>query len=134
MRQDRHQATLLDGVSSSNGWPNRSAEPLMASGPSLVTPSGRFDVAQQQVSHSEDDKVECRAVGLQEIQVGGKVNNGVVHNRGFLLHLDLHTNTNNFAPNEYRGVVNSSGLAVYKGSTQEIKVQRKVNTESKLRV
>src|SRR4051812_16925986 len=29
--------------------------------------------------------------------------------------------TNNFAPNEYRGVVNSSGLVVYKGSTQEIK-------------
>ena len=36
------------------------------------------------------------------------------------LHMDLHT-TNNFAPNEYRGVVNSSGLVVYKGSTQEIK-------------
>ena len=31
------------------------------------------------------------------------------------LDLDLHT-TNNFAPNEYRGVVNSSGLVVYKGS------------------
>ena len=44
-----------------------------------------------------------------------------------------HT-TSNFAPNEYRGVVNSSGLAVYKGSTQEIKVQRKVKAESKLRV
>ena len=35
--------------------------------------------------------------------------------------MDLHTETNNFAPNEYRGVVNSSGLAVYKGSMQEIK-------------
>ena len=34
--------------------------------------------------------------------------------------VDLHTDTNNFAPNEYRGVVNSSGLAVYKGTTQEI--------------
>ena len=30
-----------------------------------------------------------------------------------------HT-ANKFAPNEYKGVVNSSGLAVYKGSTQEI--------------
>ena len=50
------------------------------------------------------------------------------------LDVDLHTDTNNFAPNEYRGVVNSSGLAVYKGSTQEIKVQRKVKTESKLSV
>ena len=48
--------------------------------------------------------------------------------------MDLHTETNNFAPNEYRGVVNSSGLAVYKGSTQEIKLQLKVKTESKLKV
>ena len=48
--------------------------------------------------------------------------------------VDLHTATNNFAPNEYRGVINSSSLSVYKGSTQEIKVQRKVKTKSKLRV
>ena len=48
--------------------------------------------------------------------------------------MDLHTETNNCAPNEYRGVVNSSGLAIYKGSTQEIKVQLKVKTESKLEV
>ena len=33
-----------------------------------------------------------------------------------------HTRSN-FAPNDYRGVVNYSGLAVYKGSTQEIKVE-----------
>ena len=39
---------------------------------------------------------------------------------GCILSFDLHTDTNNFAPNEYRGVVNSSGLVVYKGSTQEI--------------
>ena len=45
----------------------------------------------------------------------------------------IHT-ANNFAHNEYRGVVNSSGLAVYKGSTQEIKVELKVKIESKLRV
>ena len=32
-----------------------------------------------------------------------------------------HT-ANNFAPNEYRGAVNSSGLAVYKGLTQEIMI------------
>ena len=54
--------------------------------------------------------------------------------QGCLLHLDLHTDTNNIAPNKYRGVVNSSGLAVYKGSTQEIKVELNVKTESKLRV
>ena len=35
---------------------------------------------------------------------------------------------NNFAPNEFGGVVNSSGLVVYKGSTQEIII---VATESK---
>ena len=28
----------------------------------------------------------------------------------------LHTETNNFAPNEFREVVNLSGLVVYKGS------------------
>ena len=28
--------------------------------------------------------------------------------------VDLHTDANNFAPNEYRGVVNSFGLAIYK--------------------
>ena len=54
--------------------------------------------------------------------------------QGCLFYLDLHTQKNNFAPNEFKGVVNSFGLAVYKGSTQEIKVQSKVKTESKLRV
>ena len=43
--------------------------------------------------------------GLQEIQVGVTT-----------LDVDLHTDTNNFAPNEYKGVVNPSGLDVYKGS------------------
>src|SRR4051812_35365663 len=38
-----------------------------------------------------------------------------------------HT-TITFLPNEYRGVVNSSGLAIYKGSMQEIII---VATESK---
>src|SRR3954467_5609120 len=46
------------------------------------------------------------------------------------LDVDLHR-TNNFAPNEYRGVVNSSGLVVYKGSTQEIIIIVKVKAESK---
>src|SRR3954464_5190815 len=86
----------------------------MASRPSLVTPSGRVDVAKQQVSLSKDSKVEYRQVGLQEIQVGGRVNNAP-----FMILLTqpgpAHT-TSNFAPNEYRGVVNPSGLVVYKGS------------------
>ena len=54
-------------------------------------------------------RLNIEPVGLQEIQVGVTA-----------LDVDLHTDTNNFSPNEYRGVVNSSGLAVYKGSTQEI--------------
>src|SRR3954465_15186469 len=99
----------------------------MASRPLLVTPSGRFDVAQQQVSLREDAKVEYRPVGLQEIQVGGKVKNGSVHNLGLLTSPGPAHTANNFSPNEFRGVVNSSGLAVYKGSMQEIKVE----TESK---
>ena len=56
-------------------------------------------------------------VGLAEIQEGVTA-----------LDVDLHTDTNNFAPNEYIGVVNPSGLAVYKGSTQEIII---VSTKSK---
>src|ERR1041385_677834 len=68
-------------------------------------------------------RLSIEPVGLQEIQVAVTA-----------LAVDLHTDTNNFAPNEYRGVVNSSVLAVYKGSTQEIKVELKVKTESKLRV
>jgi hypothetical protein len=43
--------------------------------------------------------------------------------------VDLHK-TNNFAPNEFRGVVNSSGLVVYKGSNaRDKKVLVKVKTE-----
>ena len=53
-------------------------------------------------------------VGLAEIQVGV---NGV---NNLAVDVDLHTTTNNFAPNEYRGVVNPSILVVYKESTQEI--------------
>src|SRR4051812_5150902 len=74
-------------------------------------------------------------VGLQEIQEGGKVNNGVVHNSRLLTSPGPAHTTSNFAPNEYRGVVNSSGLAVYKGSTQVIiVVVLKVNAKSKLRL
>src|SRR3954468_9841820 len=100
---------------------------LMASRPPLVTPSGRLDVAQWQVSLSEDAKVEYRPVGLQERQVGGKVNNGFVHNLRLLTSPGPAHIANNFSPNEFRGAVNSNGLAVYKASTQEIIVA----TESK---
>ena len=33
---------------------------------------------------------------------------------------DLHIATNNFAPNEFREVVNLSGLVVYKGSNARV--------------
>ena len=65
-------------------------------------------------------RLSIEPVGLKEIQLGVTV-----------LDVDLHTATNNFAPNG--GVVNSSVLVVYKGSTQEIKVQRKVKAKSKLK-
>ena len=68
------------------------------------------------------------------IQEGGKETMAPFLRQKCFLDLDLHTDTNNSAPNEYRGVVNSSGLVVYKGSTQEIKVQGKVKTKSKLSV
>ena len=35
--------------------------------------------------------------------------------RYLAINVDLHTDTNNFAPNEYREVVNLSGLVVHKG-------------------
>ena len=62
------------------------------------------------------------------------MNNGAVHTLRLVTSPGPAHTTNNFAPNEYRGVVNSSVLTVYKGSTQEIKVELKVKTESKLRV
>ena len=51
--------------------------------------------------------------------------------------VDLHTNANNFAPNEFREVVNLSGLVVYKGSKHMgeiiILVQLKGNKSSKVK-
>ena len=72
-------------------------------------------------------RLSIEPVGLQKRQEGGKVNNGAVHNSRLLTSPGPARTISNFAPNEYRGVVNSSGLAVYKGSTQEIIVA----TESK---
>ena len=92
----------------------------------MVTPSGRLRCSTAAVSLSEDVKVEYRTSRTQEIQVGGKVNKAsftLLSSPG-----PAHTE-NNFAPNEYRGVVNSSGLDVYKGSTLEIKEELKVRTE-----
>ena len=54
-------------------------------------------------------------VGFQALQEGGETSNAPSE-RYYSLNLDLHTDANNFAPNEFREVVNLSGLAVYKGS------------------
>ena len=59
-------------------------------------------------------RLSIETVGFQEIQEGGRVNNAPFE---ILLTQPgpAHT-TCKYAPNEYRGVVNPSGLAVYKGS------------------
>ena len=48
--------------------------------------------------------------------------------------MDLHISTNNFSPNEYKEVVNLSGLVVYKGSNARVEsngdCNRKVKAES----
>ena len=71
--------------------------------------------------------------GFTEIEVGVNDASSLLLNRRLGWRGPAHT-TSNFAPNKYRGVFNSSGLAVYKGSTQEIIVELKVRTESKLKV
>ena len=45
--------------------------------------------------------------------------------------VDLHTETNNFVPNEFREVVNLSGLVVYKGSNARVEIVVVIATESK---
>ena len=43
----------------------------------------------------------------------------------------LHTTTNNFAPNEYRKVVNLSSLVVYKGSNTRVESNSDCNRKVK---
>ena len=91
--------------------------------PSLVTPSGRFEMQcsgnfprwrYQGLSPADSQRYKKVSTAQKLLPDWRRGWRGPAHT------------TSNFAPNEYRGVVNSSGLAVYKGSTQEIKVQRKV--------
>ena len=58
-------------------------------------------------------------VGLQEQREGGEVSKASFE-ISYSLNLDLHIDTNNFAPNEYREVFNLSGLVVYKGSNTKM--------------
>ena len=59
------------------------------------------------------------------------MNNGAVHNSRLLtLPRPAHT-TNNFAPNEFREVVNLSGLVVYKGSNARGKLVTVIAAERK---
>ena len=94
---------------------------------SLVTPSGRLDIDSSKFPSVKIPRFVSG--GLTEIQEGVNGAEIVAGQETRLTWTCTHT-TSNFAPNKYRGVVNSSGLAVYKGSTQEIKSA----TESKLRV
>ena len=75
---------------------------------------------QQQVSLGEDTKV-IEPVGLKrykKVSMTPEIN------------VDLHTTTDNFAPNEYGGVVNSSGLVAYKGlNARDRKALIKVKAE-----
>ena len=57
-------------------------------------------------------------VGLREIQEGGQTSKASFE-ISYSLDLDLHTKANNFAPNEFREVVNLFGLVVYKGSKRK---------------
>ena len=59
------------------------------------------------------------------------MNNGAVHNRGLLTSPGPAHTTNNFAPNEFRGVVNPSDLVVYKGSNARGKIVMVTATERK---
>ena len=65
-------------------------------------------------------RLSTEPVGLQEIQEGSRVNNAPFEI--LLTQSGPAQTTSNFSPNEYRGVVNPSGLAIYNGSTQEIMI------------
>ena len=83
----------------------------MASRPSLVTPSGRFEM---QCSGSFPLAKMPRIDFPETPGFNKKVptaNGAGISNQRAPAH-----NTNNFVPNEYREVVNPSGLVVYKGS------------------
>ena len=80
----------------------------------IITPSGRLDVDSSKSPLERMLRLSIEPVGLRKIQEGGRVNNTQFE---ILLTQPrpLHT-TSNFAPNEYIGVFNPSGLAVYKVS------------------
>ena len=53
--------------------------------------------------------------------------------RYYSLNLDLHTATNNFAPNEFKEVVNLSGLVFYKGSKHKREIVVVIATEKEIK-
>src|SRR4051812_37120696 len=95
---------------------------LMASRPLLVTQSGRLTCSVPVISLGKDTKVEIELAGLQERQEGGKVNNGTVHNRGCLIHLDLHTQQITLLPTSTEGLSIPPALLFTKDQTQEIMI------------
>src|SRR3954469_22958913 len=88
--------------------------PLMASRPSLVTPSGRFEMQRsgsfpwQRYQGSNPQRLPISTRRCQSLTAPCISNQrGPAHK------------TNTFVPNEYREVVNPSGLIVYKGSKRK---------------
>src|SRR4051812_2482525 len=95
---------------------------MMASHPSLVTPSGRLICGVAVIPLGKDTKVEIEPVGLQERKEGGKVNNDAVHNRGCLHHLDLHTHQITLLPTSTEELSIPPTLLFTKDQTQEIMI------------
>ena len=82
----------------------------MASRPSLVTPSGRFEM-----QCSGSFPLAIPRIDLPETPSFNKKVSTANGARYLAINVDLHTDKNNFAPNEYKEVVNPSGLVVHKG-------------------
>ena len=97
---------------------------LMQSGQlsSLVTPCGRLDVDSSKFPSVKIPRFVSRRTRRDTRRCQRRQNLLPI---GDEVDVDLHTDTDNFAPNEYRVVVNSSGLAVYKGSRDKSATESK---------
>ena len=98
-----------------NTTPNRSTgyTPFfMVYGAEAVPPSDIRHDSPRVAAYIEADNEQARHDALDLLDK----HRDLVAARSAIYQQDLHTNTNNFVPNEYREVVNPSGLVVYKGS------------------
>ena len=93
---------------------------------SLVTPSGRLGCSSSKFLLHEDCKVYRVQEDSKDQQEGGETSMSPFE-INYSLNLDLYTDTNNFAPNEYREVVNLSILVVYKVLKTQVIIIRQRN-------